>query len=213
MRAIILLLIAAVLSGPLLAQEKELERPTDWTVRLDRAGVSDTAIYFVSMPPGWHITTGPAGILYNPATTARGQFRVKSTIFLFDPGQRHREAYGILLGGTDLDGPNQAYTYFLIRDTGEFLVKRRVGSETEMVRPWSPSSAIMKHPGDENAKNVLAVEAKGDVVDFFVNDEKVASVPRSEIRVDGIVGLRVNHNLNLHVTDLVVERMGGVDRD
>jgi hypothetical protein len=211
MRIVLLLLGTATLAAPLSAQQAKLERPNDWEVRFDRSGTPDSAIYFVSMPPGWHVTTGPAAILYSPASTAEGDFRVQSTIFLFDPGQRHREAYGILIGGKDLDGPNQSYTYFVIRDTGDFLVKRRDGSATETVRQWSPSSAIMKHPGGENAKNVLTIEAKGSAVDFFVNGEKVTSVPRSDLQVDGVVGLRVNHGLNLHVVDLVVEPLGGAD--
>ncbi len=211
MRTVMLLVSAAMLAAPATAQEQELKRPADWKVRFDRAGIPDTAIYFVSMPPGWHVTTGPAGILYNPATKAQGEFRLTSTIFLFDPGRRHREAYGILFGGRELDSPNQSYTYFLIRDTGDFLVKRRDGSGTKTVHQWSPSGAIMKHPGDANAKNILMIEAKADVVDFYINGEKVTRVPRGEIRVEGIVGLRVNHSLNLHVTDLVVEPMGGAN--
>ena len=53
-------------------------------------------------------------------------------------------------------------------------------------------------------KNVIAVEARGDRVRFFVNGSEVASVPRSELAVDGQVGLRVNHRLNLHVSRLEV---------
>lgn len=202
-------LISVVLLATLPANAQDLERPANWKVRFDRSGTPDTAVYFVTMPPGWHVTTGPAAILYDPAKTASGAFRITSEIFLFDPGRRHREAYGVLFGGQDLGGTEQSYTYFLIRDTGEFLVKRRDGSGTTTVRPWTASAAIMKHPGGEkNAKNVLSVEARGDAVDFFINGEKVVTVPRGEIRVDGVVGLRVNHSLNLHVTSLTVERLG-----
>ena len=207
MRSLLFPILAVVLTAPLGAQDAELKRPADWKVRFDRAGTPDTAVYFVSMPPGWHITTGPAGILYNPATTASGQFKIESTIFLFDPGQRHREAYGVIFGGQKLDGPDQSYSYFLIRNTGDYLIKKREGASTKTVRDWSPSSAIMKHPGgSENAKNVLAVEVAADAVSFYVNGEKLTSVPKSELQVDGVVGLRVNHSLNLHVSDLKVSR-------
>ena len=30
------------------------------------------------MPPGWHTTTGPAAIIYNPENTAKGQYRLES---------------------------------------------------------------------------------------------------------------------------------------
>lgn len=211
MRLGIVVLSSMVAAGPLVAQEgqqAELRRPADWMVRFDRPGMPDTAVYFVSMPPGWHITTGPAAILYDPARTGSGEYRIESTIVLFDPGRRHREAYGIFFGGRNLDGDGQTYSYFLIRDTGEFLVKRRTGSSTATVRPWTASSAIMKHPGDANAKNVLAVECGARTVDFYINGEQVVSIPRSELDADGVVGLRVNHSLNLHVTELKVERKG-----
>ena len=55
-------------------------------------------VSFVDMPPGWHITTGPSVILYDPARTATGAYRVRSESFLFDPGTR-REGYGLLIGG------------------------------------------------------------------------------------------------------------------
>jgi hypothetical protein len=41
-------------------------------------------------------------------------------------------------------------------------------------------------------------------VDFMINGTKVASRPRADLAVDGVVGLRVNHNLNLHVSKLEV---------
>ncbi len=84
---------------PLCLSAQEQERPQDWTVRFDRADAKDSALFFVTMTPGWHITTGPAGILYDPSRTATGTFRVESEIFLFDPGDRHREAFGVFFGG------------------------------------------------------------------------------------------------------------------
>ena len=56
-----------------------------WDVRLanpDRGGVED--IWYVGMPPRWHITTGPAAILWDPAKAADGNFRIESEIYLFD---------------------------------------------------------------------------------------------------------------------------------
>ena len=207
MRCAVLPLTLALFASPLLGQDEEHKRPEGWKVRFDRAGQPDTAVYFVTMTPGWHITTGPPGILYNPETTAERQFRVQSTISLFDPGRRQREAYGILFGGQNLSEPSQSYSYFMIRNTGDFLIKRRNGSGTSTVRDWAPSAAIVRQDGGaENAKNVLVVQAGAQTVDFIINGEKVATVPRSELQVDGVVGLRVNHSLNLHVSQLTIER-------
>jgi hypothetical protein len=191
---------------PLCLSAQEQERPEDWIVRFDRADAQDSALFFVTMTPGWHITTGPAGILYNPSHTATGTFRIESEIFLFDPGDRHREAFGVFFGGTDLDGAGQAYTYFVIRNDGSFLIKRRNGTETSTAQAWTPTDAMIRHDGsDGTAKNVLAVEVDPSNVSFYLNGERVASHPTTSMQTDGVVGLRVNHNLNLHVSSLTVE--------
>jgi hypothetical protein len=200
MRLALVALVLGLVSAPALAQE--LERPADWKLRFDRPA-PDSAVYFVSMPPGWHITTGPAGILYDPSVTAKDEYRVRSEIFLF-PGER-REGFGIFVGGENLESDSQSYLYFLIRKDGRYLIKHRAGSETHVIVPWTAHEAIVKHEGgEETAKNELGIECGSEIVDFFVNGEKVNSLPRSQTNVDGIVGLRVNHSLNLHVTDLSV---------
>ena len=38
----------------------------------------------------------------------------------------------------------------------------------------------------------------------FINGTSVAELPRAEVRLDGIVGLRVNHHVNIHVGDLSI---------
>lgn len=181
--------------------------PDGYSVRTDRADQSPDSIVFVTMEPGWHITTGPAAILYDPSRSATGSYRVESEIFLFDPGQRN-EAFGILIGGRNLGGSDLSYTYFLIRRTGEFLVKRRAGESTSAVTDWTASDAIVgwadRAEDDVTVRNVLAVEAGPDDVRFLVNDRELVRVPRTDIDADGVIGLRVNHALNLHVTSLDV---------
>jgi hypothetical protein len=186
---------------------QDLERPADWKVRFDQPA-PDTAIYFVSMPPGWHITTGPAAILYDPDQRAEGDYRVEAAVDLF-PGER-REGFGVFVGGDHLEGADQSYLYFLIRKDGNFLIKRRKGSDTEVLVPWTLHDAIVKHEGGEGtAKNTLAIECDSDQVRFFVNGSEVKSLPRADLAVDGVVGLRVNHRLNIHVSSLEVTPVGG----
>jgi hypothetical protein len=210
MRRIVYSLLLATLASP--AAGQDLQKgvfPDGYHVRTDRADQSPDSIVFVTMEPGWHITTGPAVILYDASRTEGGAYRVESEFFLFDPGQRN-EAFGLFIGGRNLDGPDQAYTYFLIRPSGEFLVKRRAGEATPVVREWAENDAIVKwteRAEDEvTARNVLAVEVGPDAVLFFANDRELARVPRSELDTEGVVGLRVNHALNLHVSSLEVTR-------
>ena len=90
-----------------------LNVPPTWQPRLDnpeRGSLED--IWYVDMPPGWHITTGPAAILWDPATTASGDFRIESETLLFDPEGR-REAFGFFFGGSDLEGEGQTIRFFV----------------------------------------------------------------------------------------------------
>jgi hypothetical protein len=62
--------------------------------------------------------------------------------------------------------------------------------------------AVLPGTSSGDVKNVLRVEAEAAAVTFLVNGQKVAEVPRDGGRFDGVVGLRVGENLNLHVTNL-----------
>jgi len=198
---------------PEVPQGENLEVPDGWEVRLDRdmdnviiSSDADSAdIYFVNMTPGWHITSGPAAIYYHPGNTAAGEYKLSATLHLFDPGNRNREAFGIFLGGTDLAGEDQRYLYFLIRNTGEFLIKERIGSETEVIQNWTSADSINLYTEDMNdssAENTLSVSVSGSKLLFSINNNEVASVTAGNYPTDGLYGLRVNHSINLHISEL-----------
>lgn len=192
------------------ADEDELPFPEGWEVRFDREGSSMEDVSLVTMQPGMHVTTGPAMIAYHPDSVATGDFTIESETFLFDPGSR-REAFGFFVGGSDLQGPGQRYTYFLVREGGEFLVKTRSGTETGVVQDWTAHPAIVSFaakPADEGtARNVMVLEAQGDELRFSINGEQVWSGSRQGVETNGVFGLRVNHGLNIHVT--TITRVGG----
>lgn len=187
------------------AQEIDQPPPEGWIVRTDRPGADASEIVFVDMPPGWHITTGPAAVFYHPDSVASGRFRVEMEVFLFDPGER-REAFGLFVGGKELDGVGQRYLYFLIRDGGEYLVKERAGSVTSTIVNWTAHDAILgydqRDEGSVTVRNLVAMEAREDELVFRVNGAEVTAIPRRNRDVDGIVGIRVNHALNIHVSSL-----------
>jgi len=204
MRAILLLAAFTVAAVPATAQNPDLKRPTDWIIRFDKPA-PDSAIYFVDMPPGWHITTGPAAILYNPDDVAQGTYTLHSEIYLF-PGE-YREGYGVFFGGHDLAGDGQAYTYFLLRKDGQFLVKQRTGEETATLIPWTANDAIVPHTGGEDpVKNVIDVKVGSSDVAFLVNGTEVGRLEKAKLPTDGAFGLRINHRLNVHVTTLTAEQ-------
>lgn len=195
---------------------KNLAVPSEWEVRLDSPDTNITIgsdpdsadIFFVNMKPGWHITTGPRAIFWHPASTAKGTYRIHTKIHLFDPKGRN-EAFGLFFGGENLKEENQTYTYFLLRNSGEYLIKKRIGSETKLVKDWTKTSAMTVY--DDTSKssvpNTLSVEVGENEVSFFVNGEKVDTLPKDQLDTEGFVGLRVNHRLNLHIEDFRVEEL------
>ncbi len=194
-----------IASFPTGLQAQDQRRPDGWDVRFDSPEATEDQLEaFTVMTPGWHVTSGPAAI-YAPPEEASGNYRLEMEVFLFDPGRR-REAFGIFFGGMDLMGDGVEYSYFLIRNGGEFIVKRREGPEAPTLLPWTANDAILawddRDEGGASVKNVLVVEAGSDNVRFMVNDVEVASLPRSEVPADGRFGFRVNHGLNLHISRL-----------
>ena len=191
------------ITSPLVAQA-----PPGWKVRADDPKADMAKLSFAEMKPGFHVTTGPAVILWNPENTASGNFTIESEIFFFRDGSRDTEAYGVLLGGKDLDGAAD-YVYFMLRNDGKFLVKHRAGnSDTHVITDWTASPAIAVHngTGGPTVKNVISIAAVTDSVTFSVNGQQVASYSRTHMKPEGIVGVRVNHGLNLHISKLAITR-------
>ena len=205
--------LCASIAFPLtvLAQEhktggNEGKRPIGWQVRTDAgghkmAGDVDT-IAFAQMTPGFHLTTGPAAILWHPDSAASGAYTVESTIFLFPTKGRDLEGYGLFVGGSALSDATQSYTYFLLRNDGKFLVKQRQGQKTVTLTDWTSLAAITKQAGTDAAKNVLRVDVSAADVAFTVNGVEAARLPRATVRPEGVFGVRVNHAVNAHVSSV-----------
>jgi hypothetical protein len=159
----------------------------------------DGAWLFGTMAPGWHITTRPGVILFEPSYASRGRYVVESESFLF-PGTS-MSGFGVFVGGADLESKPK-YVAFLIRRDGSAAIEATDAGKVTALHPWTKAPAVQPGTSAGDVKNVLRVEAEAAAVTFLVNGQKVAEVPRDGGRFDGVVGLRVGENLNLHVTNL-----------
>src|SRR6478672_4673762 len=124
------------------------QSPQGWKVRVDRsANASDPdgagAIKFVTMGTGFHATSPQAATYWNPANTPTGTYPAKGTFTLIKPSG-HTNYYGLIFGGSDLDGPNQNYLYFVVAQDGTWLVKRRDGNVATQNIATSPAAAVKK---------------------------------------------------------------------
>lgn len=181
--------------------------PAGWSARPDGTGDAKS-IKFTTMEPGYHVTLGPATILYRATDMAKGPFHTLAK-FTQTKKPKHAEGYGLFMSGQALASPNQSYTYFLVRDDGTYLIKRRDGEKTsEITKGWTASSAVKKSGADGTAANLLEIDAKRNPsrIDFKVNGQTVHTMNASELSTKGIVGIRVNHNLDVHIEDFAVHQ-------
>lgn len=177
--------------------------PEGWSARLDR-GSDMSRVKFVTMAPGWHVTLGPAAIFYRAADRVNGPFHAEATIHQ-TAAPAHPEGYGLFYGGQALDGEGQKYTYFLVRGDGKFLIKERNGAETRNVTEgWTDHAAVKKQDAEGRTANKLEIDATGEQVRYLVNGQEVHAAAKTPGGTNGIVGLRVNHNLDVHIEGLAV---------
>jgi hypothetical protein len=198
--------LASLAAMPLVAQNKNDSDkavaggtlPAGWKGRLDSGGPV-VGVNLMLMGTGLHFVTGPAGIYFKSADKpATGAYEAHAMFTQLAPAA-HPEAYGLVVGGADLEGPRQKYTYFIIRQDGMFMVKRRAGNDTPTVMDWTESAAIKRPDASGKMANGLAIDVGKDKVRFLVNGTEVGSTDASKLDVAGIVGIRVNHNLSLMV--------------
>jgi hypothetical protein len=200
-RHVLTALFALLIVAPLVAQA-----PKGWMVRADRstsASDPDAAgnIKFVTMGKGFHATNPQAAVYWNPANTAKGNYTLRGTFILQKPSG-HTNYYGLVFGGSDLEGPNQNYLYFLVAQDGTWLVKRRSGDkETQNVADKAANDAVKKPDATGQSTNTLEVRVTADKIEYVVNGTTVHTTPKTGLtaNTDGIYGIRVNHQLEVHI--------------
>jgi hypothetical protein len=178
--------------------------PAGYTARTDRAGVAISGAKYVQSGDGWDVTTGPAHILFAPKDSATVNYTASATFEQLE-APAHPEAFGIFIGGIHLELPSQAYVYFVVRGTGEMLVRLRDGASTRDTIPWTANAAIPKQDASGKATYNLAASVKPDSVRFMVNGKQVAALGNSNLQSAGIAGIRINHNLHLKVTPISIK--------
>lgn len=209
--------LATALALPLAAQSTDAGEPAGqaapggppagWTIRAD--GKADASRARVdAMGKGLHVTTGPAIILYRADTEGSGPFHTLATFTQTKPSA-HPEGYGLLVGGKGLEGADQRYVYFLVRQDGSYLIKRRDGGKTsDISKGWVAHPAVKQPAGSGSATNLLEVDNKVNPskITFKVNGQAVHTMDTAGFDLAGAVGLRVNHNLDVHVEGFDVHR-------
>lgn len=205
MRPVVLALLLA-LAAPLNAQTPGA--PSGWQWRLDapaplvngtKTPPGDSGWLFVDMAPGWHVTMGPGGFLFDPANVAGGRFAVEAEMIAFPSSSN--EPFGIFIGGQE-ETTGASVTSFLVRRDGRFAVIAVKDDQRTMVSEWAASDLLKPLAANGNARTTLRVLAEPDSVRFFVDGTRLGAWPRGAMSVDGVYGFRISRGVNLHITNL-----------
>ena len=174
-----------------------------WSVRADSGAGADNKLTLEG--DAFHFVTGgpPSnnGTYFNPAWTATGNHTFSAT-FTQNVKATHPDAYGLMIGGENLTDDNQTYTYFEVRQAGEFYIATRKGAVVTAVVPWTRNAAIKPEGADGKQSNNLSVQVNGANVIFSVNGTEVSRQGATSVQVNGLFGFRISHRLDITVTDV-----------
>jgi hypothetical protein len=203
------LVLAALLAlAPAFAQS-----PKGWKLRSDHSSdASDPdaagSNKFVVSGSGFHATNPMAAVYWNPANTVTGNYSLKGSFKLIK-STGYDEYYGLIFGGSGLEGAMQSYLYFMVTDDGTYLIKRRDGSSTKEVSPKTASAAVKKPDASGTATNALEVRVLADKIEFVINGTVVTTLPKTgpAAKTDGVYGMRINHQLDVQIDGFGVSKM------
>jgi hypothetical protein len=199
----------ALVAGVVLAAQA----PEGWKLRVDRSSSAsdpDAAgdIKFMKHGSMFHAINPQAAVYWHPSNTASGSYTLKGSFTLVKPSD-HTNYYGLVFGGSDLEGASQQYLYFVVAQDGTWLIKRRVGDKTENVSAKTPSDVVTKPDASGKSTNMLEVRVSADKIDYVVNGTVVHSTPKTgpTATTDGLYGIRINHRLEVQIDDFGVSKM------
>lgn len=206
LNALVIVAGLAIVAAPGLAAQSppgwkwHTDAPANWVATTDQP--ADSTFAFVRMPPGWHMTMGPGGVLYEPRYVAEGSFTLETNIFHF-PNSSAAE-YGLMLGGKDLDGGGARYVAFVARGDGSVAAWERTGGRDRMIAEWRRAEAVRATDGKNVVGNLLKLTVTPKEAVFKANGLDVLIVPLEGLNLDGQFGFRVGRGMNLHASTLNV---------
>ncbi len=187
-----------------------------WTGKEDagnRQGLTVKDSKFAPEGSGFRLTTGAAGLYWNPANVGKGDYSVKATFNEPKQPYNHAHPYGVFIGGKGLDGDQPQALYCSAARNGNYIVRGFSGGKPfAIVQKPVPHEAVKKAAGPEApVTNEVALRVAGDKVECTVNGTSVWSATKADVTgagkldsTDGITGIRVSHNSDAIVTNFAV---------
>jgi uncharacterized iron-regulated membrane protein len=165
------------------------------------------SIKFTTLGTGFHAVNPQAAVFWNASNTAAGNYSLKGNFTLMRPSS-HTNYYGLVFGGSDLEGPRQTYLYFMVAQDGTWLLKRRNGDTNTQDVARGANAAVKRPDTSGRSVNALEVRVTADQTQYLVNGTVVHTMPKTGLggKTDGIYGIRVNHVLDVQVDGFALSK-------
>jgi hypothetical protein len=162
---------------------------------------------------GYRLTTGRAGIFWNPVSAVVGDFNVRATFHEAAQSPEHPHPVGVFIAGSELNTEQPKLLYCVAYRDGTFLVRQFADGAVTTLKPKSPHVAVARA---EDARATITQEVGWNVrdgtVECVVSGAVVWTATRGEITgpgklesLDGIVGIRAGANVDVRVTGFGIE--------
>lgn len=217
MHKIASLVTGALLLAPLTMSAQDADRSVagggikvaGWKGRVDerpaKQGKTVNDSKFEMAGGKYTLKIGPAGIFWNDANTAKGNYEVKASFSEKGMKVQHAHSYGVFIGGNDLaDETKQSFIYCIAYGTGKYAIKHFSGWKVTDLVAGAESPAVKKADANGDATNEIGWRVKDGKAACVINGQEVKSYAAAELvgagklaSLDGVYGYRVSHNVDL----------------
>lgn len=175
----------------------------------NKQGLTVNDSKFAPEGSGFHLSTGPAGVYWNPANTAKGDFSVRATFKEPKQTYNHPHPFGVFIGGSQLDTDTWNMLYCVAYRDGTYTVRQFTAGKPSQVVRKTPHEKVVKAAGpDAEVTQEVALSVKGSRVECQVNGATVWGADKSEVpglaTTDGVVGIRVSHNSDVAISNFAL---------
>jgi hypothetical protein len=181
----------------------------------NKQGLTVNDSKFAPEGSGFRLTTGPAGLYWNPANTAKGDYSVKATFTEAKQTYNHPHPFGVFIGGAGLGTDAQNALYCAAYRNGNYIVRMFSGGKrVDVVGKPAPHDAVKKAATPETeVVQEVGWNVRGDKVECVINGATVWSGTKADVTgpgklpsSDGIAGIRVSHNSDALVTNFAITK-------
>lgn len=174
----------------------------------NKQGLTVNDARFAPEGSGYRLTTGPAGVFWNLANTAKGDYTVKATFMEPKQTYNHPHPFGVFIGGSQLDTDTPTMLYCVAYRDGTYIVRQFAAGKVNTIVRKTPNEKIAKAAGpDAPVTQEVGWTVKGDRAECTINGASVWGSTKAELggaSFDGVTGIRVSHNSDAVVSNFAL---------